>query len=47
MLTDPLNHGGTADDIFEVVCPSIPGFGYSEAAHKPGRHTPVSLMIAY
>ena len=41
MLTDPLNYGGTAEDIFEVVCPSIPGFGYSEAAHKPGRGTPL------
>ncbi|XP_072172243.1 epoxide hydrolase 1-like [Diadema setosum] len=36
MLTDPLSHGGTADDIFEVVCPSIPGYGFSEAPHKQG-----------
>ncbi|XP_077990387.1 epoxide hydrolase 1-like [Glandiceps talaboti] len=36
MLTDPLSHGGTEDDAFEVVCPSIPGFGFSEAPHKPG-----------
>ncbi|XP_077980209.1 epoxide hydrolase 1-like [Glandiceps talaboti] len=36
MLTDPLNHGGTEDDAFEVVIPSIPGFGLSEAPHKPG-----------
>lgn len=27
------------DDLidFEVVCPSIPGYGFSEAPHKPGR----------
>lgn len=21
---------------FEVICPSIPGYGFSEAPHKPG-----------
>ena len=31
MLTDE-----TSDVTFEVICPSIPGYGYSEAAHKPG-----------
>ncbi|XP_077994750.1 epoxide hydrolase 1-like [Glandiceps talaboti] len=36
MLTDPLNHGGTEDDAFEVICPSIPGYGFSEAPHKQG-----------
>ncbi|XP_072041124.1 epoxide hydrolase 1-like [Amphiura filiformis] len=36
LLTDPVNNGGTAEDIFEVICPSIPGFGYSEASHKTG-----------
>lgn len=24
------------DFVFEVICPSLPGFGFSEAAHKPG-----------
>ncbi|MDT3446066.1 MULTISPECIES: epoxide hydrolase family protein [unclassified Pseudofrankia] len=28
-LTDPVAHGGSADDAFSVVVPSIPGFGYS------------------
>ncbi|XP_071478180.1 epoxide hydrolase 1-like [Diadema antillarum] len=36
MMSDPLNHGGSADDIFEVICPSIPGFGFSEPPHKKG-----------
>uniref|UniRef100_A0A7N6AJ90 Epoxide hydrolase n=1 Tax=Anabas testudineus TaxID=64144 RepID=A0A7N6AJ90_ANATE len=27
------NHGGIA---FEVICPSIPGYGFSEASHKQG-----------
>ncbi|XP_014668328.1 PREDICTED: epoxide hydrolase 1-like [Priapulus caudatus] len=37
LLTDPLAHGGKKDDpVFEIICPSIPGYGFSEAAHKKG-----------
>lgn len=28
-LTDPSAHGGSAADAFHVVCPSLPGFGFS------------------
>ena len=28
-LTDPTAHGGVAADAFHVVCPSLPGFGFS------------------
>jgi pimeloyl-ACP methyl ester carboxylesterase len=28
-LTDPTAHGGSAEDAFHVVIPSIPGYGYS------------------
>ncbi|MBP2433776.1 epoxide hydrolase family protein [Bradyrhizobium elkanii] len=28
-LTDPVAHGGVAADAFHVVCPSLPGFGFS------------------
>ncbi|MEW2383812.1 epoxide hydrolase [Micromonospora sp. NPDC047707] len=28
-LTDPTAHGGTAEDAFHVVIPSMPGYGYS------------------
>lgn len=28
-LTDPVAHGGRAEDAFDVVIPSMPGFGYS------------------
>lgn len=28
------NQGGV---VFEVICPSIPGYGFSEAPHKKGR----------
>lgn len=29
MLTDPQKNGGTAEDSFDVVVPSLPGFGFS------------------
>src|SRR5580658_4249085 len=28
-LTDPLAHGGSASDAFDVVIPSLPGYGFS------------------
>ncbi len=28
-LTDPMAHGGSADDAFHVVIPSMPGYGFS------------------
>ena len=28
-LVDPVAHGGSAADAFHVVCPSLPGFGFS------------------
>jgi pimeloyl-ACP methyl ester carboxylesterase len=33
-LTDPTAHGGRAEDAFHVVCPSLPGYGFSG---KPAR----------
>lgn len=30
MLTDPEKYGGNADEAFDVVIPSIPGFGFSD-----------------
>ena len=33
-LTDPVTHGGDARDAFHVVCPSLPGYGFSD---KPAR----------
>jgi len=32
-LTDPTAHGGTADDAFHLVLPSLPGYGFSR---EPG-----------
>ena len=35
-LTDPTAHGGTAADAFDVVIPSLPGYGYSGKPHETG-----------
>jgi pimeloyl-ACP methyl ester carboxylesterase len=35
-LTDPVAHGGRAGDAFDVVIPSIPGFGFSDKPREPG-----------
>ena len=35
-LTDPAAHGGEAADAFDVVVPSIPGFGYSVPVTEAG-----------
>ncbi len=35
-LTDPEAHGGRAEDAFHVVCPSMPGYGFSSAPTAPG-----------
>jgi pimeloyl-ACP methyl ester carboxylesterase len=35
-LTDPAAHGGDASDAFDVVCPSLPGFGFSDKPTHPG-----------
>lgn len=35
-LTEPAAHGGDNADAFHVVCPSLPGFGYSDKPDKPG-----------
>jgi microsomal epoxide hydrolase len=35
-LSDPAAHGGDAADAFDVVCPSMPGYGFSDHAREPG-----------
>ncbi len=35
-LVDPRAHGGDPADAFHVVCPSIPGYGFSGPTHDPG-----------
>ncbi|MDQ0120833.1 pimeloyl-ACP methyl ester carboxylesterase [Pseudarthrobacter defluvii] len=38
LLTDPAGHGGHADDAFDVVVPSLPGFIFSETSPEGGMH---------
>jgi len=35
-LVDPTSHGGKAEDAFHVVCPSLPGFGFSAKPNDRG-----------
>ena len=35
-LTDPTAHGGSADDAFHLVLPSLPGYGYSSEPAELG-----------
>ena len=38
-LTDPTAHGGTAEDAFDLVLPSLPGYGLSGAPAEVGWYT--------
>ena len=35
-LVDPAAHGGDAADAFHVVCPTLPGYGFSDKPTEPG-----------
>ena len=35
-LTDPVAHGGAAEDAFDLVIPSLPGYGFSAAPESVG-----------
>jgi pimeloyl-ACP methyl ester carboxylesterase len=35
-LTDPTSHGGTPEDAFDLVLPSLPGYGFSGEPTEPG-----------
>jgi pimeloyl-ACP methyl ester carboxylesterase len=37
LLTDPAGHGGDAGDAFDVVVPSLPGYGFSEPPRESGQ----------
>ena len=45
-LTNPTAHGGTAEDAFHLVIPSLPGYGFSGKPTKPGWN-PVSIAQAW
>ncbi len=35
-LSDPQKYGGTIEDAFDIIIPSLPGFGFSSAPDKEG-----------
>lgn len=35
-LTDPVAHGGNAEDAFHLVCPTLPGYGFSGKPSETG-----------
>ena len=39
-LTDPVAYGGKAEDSFDVVIPSLPGYGFSSKPTSPGWNPP-------
>jgi pimeloyl-ACP methyl ester carboxylesterase len=45
-LTDPVAYGGNASDSFDVVIPSLPGYGFSGKPTAPG-WTPVTIAKAW
>lgn len=38
-LTDPVSHGGRAEDAFDVVIPDAPGYGFSQPVNEAGWNT--------
>lgn len=47
LLTDPASHGGNPEDSFDVIVPSLPGFGFSSRPDQPGfNNSRVSQMWA-
>nr|XP_017534833.2 epoxide hydrolase 1 isoform X1 [Manis javanica] len=46
-LTEPKNHGLNDKHVFEVICPSIPGYGFSEASSKKGLNSVATARIFY
>src|SRR5262245_13592193 len=54
-LSNPSKYGGAAEDAFDVVVPSIPGFGFSSKPNRPIRppttarlwHTLMTSVLGY
>jgi pimeloyl-ACP methyl ester carboxylesterase len=36
LLSDPASYGGSSSDAFDVVIPSLPGYGFSDRPARPG-----------
>ena len=39
-LTEPTKHGGKGEDACHVICPSLPGFGFSDKPSRTGWRVP-------
>ncbi|EJZ17530.1 epoxide hydrolase, partial [Rhizobium sp. Pop5] len=46
-LTDPTAHGGSAEDAFHVVIPSLPGYGFSAKSTGSGSWNPPRIAHAW
>jgi pimeloyl-ACP methyl ester carboxylesterase len=46
LLADPAAHGGDEADAFDVVVPSMPGFGFSDRPREPGM-TPAKIASLF
>jgi pimeloyl-ACP methyl ester carboxylesterase len=46
LLTDPAGHGGRSEDAFDVVIPSMPGYGFSDPLTEPFLETTIADMWA-
>lgn len=44
-LTDPASHGGRAEDSFDVIAPSLPGFGFSARPTQSGLSSAAATHI--
>src|ERR1700676_309375 len=44
-LTDPAHYGGSPDDAFDVVVPSVPGFGFSSKPDGKPIGPPTTAML--
>ncbi|GAB3331018.1 epoxide hydrolase [Larkinella ripae] len=47
LLTDPESHGGRAEDAFDVVVPSLPGFGFSDRITQKGADAPWTAGVLH
>jgi pimeloyl-ACP methyl ester carboxylesterase len=45
LLTDPASHGGRAEDSFDVIAPSLPGFGFSGRPTEPGMSSAAATQL--
>ena len=46
-FTDPVKFGGNESEAIAVVCPSLPGFGFSDAPQKEGLLIVVRLCYTF